>query len=123
RLDVTRQRVLVVQQVDLVNCHACGNRTNADLERRDAERLADLFVRVAKLLDKLGVSGLEGERRELQVCADDGHAATIVAGEPRVEELLKLVCGFFRNGGRGGQNAARIRRILEERRAVPQDAD
>ncbi len=59
RLDVTRQRVLVVQQVDLVNCHACGNRADANLERRDAERLANLLVRVAKLLHKLRIRRLE----------------------------------------------------------------
>src|SRR5690606_32830058 len=97
------------------------NRADANLERRDAERLADLLVRVAKLLDKLGVSGLERERRELQVGADHGDLAAVLAGVLFIERGLDCVGLFLRQACGRGNQAAGACVVGKERRTVAKD--
>src|SRR5699024_800407 len=94
-----------------------------DLERRNAERLANLLIRVPHLLDKLRIGSLERKRGELQVCANDRDLSGLLSGELRIEEFLQLVRVTLIQTGRPGNQAAGVRCILKERRTVPQDAD
>src|SRR5690606_41888646 len=63
-----------------------SERPDPYLERRDAERLADLFVRIPQLLDNLGINALHGERNELHVRTNHRNLAGVLPREPVIPD-------------------------------------
>src|SRR5690606_36415276 len=85
--------------------------------------LANLLVRVAHLLYKLRIGGLECKCGELQVRTDDSDSVGVRSRVVLFEVVLNGVGVIFRQTCRGRTQAARRSVVLEERRTSPSDAD
>ena len=117
------KRVGVIQLVDRIDAQTGRDAANADLERRNAERLANLLVRVAQLFDQLRIGRLERECCELHVGADHRDLAGVVAAEIRVPVRLDGVGVSLGHARRRSQYAAGVRAIAEERGRILEDLE
>ncbi|MNS90598.1 hypothetical protein D3C72_1246540 [compost metagenome] len=121
-LDRRLQRVIVVKLIDRVHAEAGRDRAEADLERRNPERLADLLIGVAKLLDHLRVHRLAAEGHERQPIAYHGDFAGVFTGEIRVPVVRQPFSGVVADRAWSRQNAGRLRVVAEELSGRPEDA-